>query len=124
MNITGKKAILSAILIGGVLTLTAPANVASADSGYATNCGPVSYGVQRNIDMCYQGANFEQDASKRASHQATCNKMVKVGNQLIRWCNNNINKCKQNYVAWYFNADTINTGVGHRWEASCAYGLK
>ena len=98
------------------VTLTVAAtHKAFADSGYATDCQTVANGATRVVEQCWFFAG--DDARERQ----ICSRLVNDGNAMIRWCNNNINRCEQNYVSWYLYGDS---NVGTDWRADCAYGTR
>ena len=95
------------------LTLTlAATHEAFADSGYATNCQAVADGATRRINTCWFHAG--NDARERQ----VCNELQQAGQALVNWCNKNINRCKQNYVSWHIEGNSV---VGVDWRAQCAY---
>ena len=96
-----------------VLTLTLGATHQSfAGSGYATNCRAVADGATQRIKTCWFFAG------NNARERRVCNELQDAGRALVNWCNTNIGRCKQNYVSWYIDGNSV---VGVEWRAECVY---
>ena len=110
-----------------VLAISLTSQAVNADSGYATNCQRVANGAMRVVNFHVDSANFHANSQHdygRRQYQRTVNlvkQLERDASNLVDWCNENIHKCKQNYVSWYLSGSTL-TGVD--WRASCAYGQK
>ncbi len=107
----------------GTLALVAVLGTATANAAGGTgisHCQIVANGVQDELSTCWFFANSEQDAQRKQRLSQRCNRMVSVGNQLIQWCNSNINKCKQKRVSYDFDVDVL-FHFGPKWSIGCTY---
>jgi hypothetical protein len=91
----------------------------SADFAPVTNdCDEIRYWLQQNVDFCFDLAGAMESAQEQEAQFRECEERVRVGNQIIQWCSNNISSCPVDplgggrWVFWRFNG-------AFDWEIRC-----